>query len=469
MGYGPLIGSSQDLGEEIDRYMYRLFPITRSITGSGNRETLRILQELVPLTIKEYQSCTPVYDWIIPDEWLVRDAWIKDHKGNKLVDFQQSNIHLVSYSEPVHKTISFEELKARLHTHPELPDAIPYRTSYYKRDWGFCVTHKQYEVLRKTGGPLEVRIDSEFNSNGSLTIGELLIPGESDHEILISTYICHPSLANDNLSGAVMTAFLVRELLQQPKLNYSYRIIWVPETIGAIAYCAMNEVVMKKISTGLVVTTVGGPGAFGYKRSYNKNHPINTIIEEVFQEEGLFPSSLSLQPSTYKTYPFDIHGSDERQYSSQGFRINIASITKEKYYEYPYYHTSLDNLDFVKGEQIEQTMKLHLKALKKLNALEFSALIPSSLPLNLESGAYKNLYPNCEVMLSKHGLYPKTGGSQIPKIGGRDELDLILWLLFWCDGQCSISDIANKLSMDSMVLEKVANKLEQRRVLERAV
>jgi len=467
MGHDPLIQSSLDLGAEIDLYMRRLFPITRSITGPGNRETLRMLQELVPLSIKEYPSGTPVYDWIIPDEWRVRDAWIKDRDGNKLIDFQQSNIHLVSYSKPVHKRLTYSELKDHLHQHPDLSEAIPYRTTYYKRDWGFCGTHQQIEAISNTQSPLEVFIDSDFDSNGSLSIGELLIPGELDDEILISTYICHPSLANDNLSGAVMTAFLAKELLKQPKLKYSYRIIWVPETIGAIAFCAMNEAVMKQITTGQVVSTVGGPGPFGYKQSHNTNHPINTIIEKVFQEEGLTPCTLPHEPSIYKTYRFDIHGSDERQYSSQGFRINTASITKDKYYEYPYYHTSLDNLDFVKGEQIEQTLKLHLKVLEKLNTLEPSTLSFAPLTSNLEPGTYKNLYPNCEVMLSKHDLYPKTGGSQIPQIGDRDELDLILWLLFWCDGQHAISDIANKLAIDSTALENVANKLEQRGVLER--
>jgi len=457
MGHDPLIESPPSLSAEIGRYMRRLFPITRSITGPGNRETLQILQELAPLTIKEYPSGTPVYDWIIPDEWQVRDAWIKDGKGKKLVDFQQSNIHLVSYSEPVDKNITFEELKDRLHTHSELPDAIPYRTSYYKPDWGFCVTHKQYEALSKTDGMLEVCIDSDFNPNGSLTVGELLIPGESEQEILISTYICHPSLANDNLSGAVMSAFLARELLNQPKPRYSYRIIWVPETIGAITYCAMNEEVMKKITTGLVVTTVGGPGNFGYKQSYNKKHPVNAVIEEVFKEVDI----------NHITYPFDIHGSDERQYSSQGFRINIASITKDKYYEYPYYHTSLDNLDFVKGEQIEQTLKLHLKVLTKLNDIEYSALSREPLAVNLVPGAYKNLYPNCEVMLSRHNLYPSIGGAVSHQVDGRSAIDIILWLLFLSDGCNSVEKIANKLIVDQSILQQYIDKLLDANVIKK--
>jgi len=455
MGYDSLIESSSDFGAEIDHYMRRLFPITRSITGPGNRETLRILQELVPLSIKEYPSGTPVYDWVIPDEWQVRDAWIKDSDGNKLIDFQQSNIHLVSYSEPLHKRLTYSELKDHLHQHPDLPEAIPYRTTYYKRDWGFCGTHQQIEAISNAQSPLEVFIDSDFDPKGSLSIGELLIPGELDDEILISTYICHPSLANDNLSGAVMTAFLTRELLKQPKPRYSYRIIWVPETIGAISYCAMNEQAMKKITTGLVVTTVGGPGQFGYKKSHNKDHPINAAIEDIFKEEG----------SDYIVYPFDIHGSDERQYSSQGFRINTVSITKDKYYEYPYYHTSLDNLDFVKGAQIEQALRLHQKVLEKLNTIELSALSAEYTKTKPQPGAYKNLYPNCEVMLSRHGLYPSTGGAVIHQIDGRSEVDLILWLLFMCDGCTPVEKIANRLSVDQSEIEKCANKLRFSNIL----
>ena len=262
-----MIKSTQKILHEIDKCLKDLFPINRSITGLGNRKTLKILQEIAPLEIKEYPSGTHVYDWVIPNEWNVKNAWIKNSKGEKLIDFQQCNIHLVGYSEPIHKKITFKELKEHLHIHTELENAIPYRTSYYKRDWGFCTTHAQYKMLEAEEGALEVCVDSEFNPKGSLTIGELLIQGESKQEILISTYICHPSLANDNLSGSVMTAFLARELFKQKNLKLSYRIIWIPETIGAIAYCAMNEKSMKSISTGLVVTTVGGPGKFGYKQS----------------------------------------------------------------------------------------------------------------------------------------------------------------------------------------------------------
>jgi len=441
---------NKKLIKEIDQYLHRLFPINRSITGPGNRESLHILQEIVPIEIKEYPSGLEVYDWVIPPEWRVRDAYIKNSKGVRLVDFQTSNIHLVSYSVPITKKMTFDELEPHLNIHQDLPDAIPYRTSYYKRDWGFSVTHDQFSALQQEKGELEVVIDSELNDNGSLTVGELIIHGETDKEILISSYICHPSLANDNLSGAVLTAFLARELIKGPKRHHSFRIVWVPETIGAIAYCAINEEVMKKIESGLVVTTVGGPGKFGYKQSFDNKHPINKAIEATFKDEGC----------DFITYPFDIHGSDERQYSSQGFRINTASITKNKYYEYPYYHTSLDNLDYVKAEHITDTLLLHVKVINKFEDIQSSHIT------NYSHLFYRNRYPNCEVMLSKHSLYPQIGGSIIPRIDEHDELDLILWLLFLCDGTLSLHEVAKKLEVPEQSLLPVIEKLLDKKILE---
>jgi aminopeptidase-like protein len=425
-----------DLCAEIDEYLKRLFPITRSITGPGNRETLQILQEIVPLNIIEYSSGTTVYDWVIPDEWRVREAWIRDDKGNVLIDFKVCNIHLVSYSEPVNGIFSFESLKPHLHTHEKIEDAIPYRTTYYKRDWGFCITQKQYEMLQATEGLFNVCIDSEFDSGGSLTVGELLIPGSSKQEILISTYNCHPSLANDNLSGTVLTAFLARELLKQNSAKFSYRIIWIPETIGAITYCAMNEAKMEKIRQCLLVSTVGGPGQFSYKQSFDYMDSINFVIEDVFKSNNI----------DFITYPFDIHGSDERQYSSQKFRINTATISKDKYYEYKYYHTSLDNLDYVKAQYINKSLQIYIQVLNKLQ----------------DEPVYKSNYPHCEVFLSKHGLYPDQGGAQLPNSNNVSELDVILWILWYCDGERGLYYIARKLklSLDEVVLiaEKLANK-----------
>ena len=427
------------LATEIDRYLKRLFPINRSITGEGNRQTLRILQELVPLTIHEVPSGTAVYDWIVPDEWNISAAWIASPDGNRIVDFQQSNLHVVSYSEPVCSLFSWEDLKQCLHVHPELPEAIPYRTSYYRRTWGFCVTHAQYQELERLGGPFEVVIDSELKP-GSLTYGELLIPGRSSQEILLSCYICHPSMANDNLSGVLLTAFLARELLGHKERNYSYRVVFVPETIGAITYCAQHEAAMKAIDLGLVSTTVGGPGSFGYKQSFDPNHSINRLIEEVFRESGL----------DYVTYPFDIHGSDERQYSSQAFRINVSTISRDRYYEYPYYHSSLDDLSFVNGRQIAETYTLYLRLVNKLESRKI----------------FRNRMTHGEVMLSRYDLYPATGGAQRPEFGARSELDLILWLLFLCDGRRDLNEISRYLEVEPEVILKLVQYLSDKQLLE---
>jgi len=428
-----------NLTNEIKSYLERLFPICRSLTGDGNRETFRILKEIVPLNTIEYKSGSKVYDWTIPDEWNVRDAWIKDSVGNKLVDFSDTNLHLVGYSEPIHRKMHFVELAKHLHVHQNLTEHVPYRTSYYERNWGFCVTEKQLLTLSSSNGKLEVFVDSKLDPKGSLTIGELLIPGHSEKEILISTYICHPSLANDNLSGVVMTAFLAREILKKNNLNYSYRILWVPETIGAISYCAMNESEMKKIQCGMVVTTVGGPGNYGYKQSYNSKHSINLAIEEIFRNEGI----------EFITYPFDIHGSDERQYSSQGFRINVASVTKDKYYEYPYYHSSADDLKFVCPKRINQSMKIYSKILDKLDREKI----------------YKNKFPNCEVMLSKHGLYPKIGGNLLPIQGRETEIDTILSILWMSDGKTGVYEIANNIKVNEGLVISISADLCSRGIM----
>lgn len=421
-----------ELAGEIDYYLKWLFPICRSVTGNGNRETLRILQEIIPLTMYEVPSSTQVYDWVVPDEWNIDDAWISDSDGKRFVDFNISNLHVVSYSEPIQGKFSWAELQPHLHINEEIPSAIPYRTSYYKRDWGFCVTHRQYHEMELYGGTFDVFIDSILEP-GSLTYGELLIPGRSKQEILISCYICHPSMANDSLSGVLLTAFLARNLLERVNRSYSYRIVFVPETIGAITYCAKNEIAMRKIDTGMVITTVGGPGKFGYKQSYDSRHHINQLIVETFNESGV----------DHITYPFDIHGSDERQYSSQGFRINMATICRDRYYEYPQYHTSLDNLDFVTGEQIFATLKLYILLIDKLE----------------NRFICRSIISNCEVMLSKHNLYPHSGGVQLPEIGGQTELDLTLWLLFLCDGKSTLEEISKKLEVEQQALRNLAARL----------
>jgi aminopeptidase-like protein len=425
--------------DQIDNYLGRLFPISRSITGDGNRETLKTLQEIVPLRITEYSAGEKVYDWTIPDEWNPKEAWLKLSDGTKIADFSECNVHLVGYSQPINRFMSFDELRSHLHVHPTIPEAIPYRTSYYNKDWGFCVTRSQFESLASEKNDIHVLIDADIDSDGGLTIGDLVIEGTSAQEILISTYICHPSLANDNLSGLLLSAFLAKYILENISNYYTYRFVWVPETIGAIAYCAKNEEIIKNIEIALVVTTVGGPGGFGYKQSIDPNHRLNKLIRRVFEENNI----------EYVEYPFDINGSDERQYSSQGFGINAASITKDKYYQYDYYHSSKDDLSFVKPNHISESLDLYCQLIQLLDGEVY----------------YRNEVPFCEVMLSKHDLYPAMGGSRLPVGSSLTELDLIRWVLLLSDGSTSTASIAEKLNVNLDTISRISVELNSKRIL----
>lgn len=428
-----------ETARQLQQTLERLMPLCRSLTGEPNRETLRVLAEIAPITLHEVPSGTPVLDWVVPDEWAIRGAWIADAEGRRLVDFADHNLHVVSYSTPVNAPMHWAELAPHVHTHPTLPEAIPYRTSYYRRDWGFCVTHAQQAALAAAAGPLQVCIDSTLQP-GSLSYGELLLPGQRSEQILLSAYICHPSMANDSLSGAVLLAWLAKWLAAQPDRQYSYRFVWVPETIGAVAWLARNAEAARQIHMGLVVTTCGGPGPLSTKQSWDAKHPINRLVHEVLTARG----------RPFKTYPFDIHGSDERQYSSPGFRINMASVHKDRYYEYAQYHSSADDLGFVNGAQLAEALQVHQQLIERLEQRE----------------VYRRTQPGGEVMLSKHDLYPKQGGQQRPELGGRSELDLILWLLWHADGRQSLCDIAHALDVDINLLRPLALRLCEAGVLQ---
>lgn len=432
---------TDELLEGLDSLLKDLFPLSRSLSGRDNRITLEKISKIIPLKICEVPSGTEVYDWSIPKEWNVVDAWVKNEKGEKIIDFKKCNIHLVSYSAPINKKVTKEELCNHLYFDQSLPEAIPYRTTYYKENWGFCLSYKDFQKkVEQEEGAFEVFIDSTIKQ-GSMSYGEILIEGKTPKEILLSCYICHPSMANDSLSGVVVATYLAKYLMSQKEnLLHSYRVIFVPETVGAIAYCALNEEKMKKIKRGFVLTTCGGKGPFGYKKSWDEEDYINTAVEKIFNATNI----------SYQVYPFDINGSDERQYSSQGFRINCITITKDKYYEYPEYHTSLDNLDFVKAEALLETFNLYKALVWEID----------------KDVILKNKKPNCEIRLGKYGeLASSLGGAYRPG-EKRSDRELVMWLMFHCDGKKALSKISEILQVDLKEIYKVAEKLIKENVLE---
>lgn len=432
-----------------------LFPICRSLTGDGVRQTLARLCSVSPFHIREIPSGTRCYDWVVPPEWNIRDAYVATLDGRRVIDFRQNNLHVVGYSVPVDTVMSFEELDPHLHTLPAEPKAIPYRTSYYHSGWGFCLAYEAYQRLDR-GARYRVVIDGSLRP-GFLTYGEARLEGRSGREFLISTYCCHPSMANDNLSGMVLWSFLLRELRRQPTWH-SYRFVIAPETIGAIAYLRRHERSMRRVEGGLVIATVAGPGRLGYKESFLGSHLIDRAVRQSFAELGIEPVR----------YAFDVHGSDERQFSSPHFRIPCATICKDKYYEYPYYHTSLDDLTFALPEYLIETLKLYLLTIANLEA----------------DRAYRALVQRGEPMLGKRGLYPLTGGAIRQRAAASSrrhgqggpgdaladdssgrELDAIRWLMFWGDGQTTVFEVAERTGLPVALLLKAADRLVQRRLL----
>ncbi len=425
---------------EFDRLMERIVPITRSITGDGVRETLSILQGISPgLSVTEYPSGTQVYDWTIPKEWRIRDAYIADMQGNRLVDFKENGLHVVSYSTSVDQVMTFEELQPHLHTLPNLPEAIPYRTSYYRETWGFCLSQNQLAEFDRNAS-YQVKIDSE-HFDGFLTLAEEVLPGGSGKEYLISSYCCHPWMANDNQSGVAIATFLHRYLKAKKDRKHSYRFVILPETIGAISYLKYNEKAMQQLSGGFVLSCCGGPGRQSYKPTFLGNHEIDKAIQLAFRDAGVEPW----------LRPFAPDGSDERQYSMPAFRIPVATISKDKYYDYDYYHTSLDNLDFVTGENLLKTFNLYKYAIDILERNEI----------------YVNEMPYCEAQLGKRGLYPQMGGALNQSQGSDDQaqvsvekqVDAITWALFLADGTNDLIEIAQKSGQDFELLHSAIGKL----------
>jgi aminopeptidase-like protein len=420
-----------DIGTEIHGLITELFPICRSITGNGVRETLSIIGRHIPLEIHEVPTGTEVFDWTVPKEWNIRDAYIKNSRGEKVVDYRKSNLHVVNYSTPVRIKMPLEDLKKHVFSLPEYPDRIPYRTSYYNESWGFCLAHN--DLLRLRDGEYEVCIDSKLEP-GHLTYGEYLIKGESDAEVLISTHICHPSLANDNLSGVALATFLARELGGR-RSRYSYRFLFVPGTIGSITWLCRNQGGVDKIKHGLVLVDVGDAGKFTYKKSRRGEAEVDRAVIHVLKHST----------SDYDARQFDPYGHDERQYCSPGFNLPVGCFSRTPHGEFPEYHTSADDLTFVRPEYLSESFAMCLSILSVLD----------------DNRRYVNLNPMCEPQLGKRGLYRMIGG---PKDGGVQEVAL-LWTLNFSDGAHSLLDISERSGIKFDVVKKAADALLQHELL----
>jgi aminopeptidase-like protein len=415
---------AEKAGAEMFGFMEELFPICRSITGDGIRETLRRIGERIPLELHEVPSGTEVFDWTVPKEWNIRNAYIEDPRGRRVVDLADSNLHVVSYSVPVDTRMPLSELKEHIHTLPDQPDLIPYRTSYYSEAWGFCMAHQKLQALED--GEYVVRIDSSLEA-GSLTYGECYLPGETEEEVLISCHCCHPSLANDNLSGIALATRLA-EHLRGRSIRYSYRFLFIPGTIGSITWLAANEHRVDRIKHGLVVAGVGDPGPATYKRSRRGESLIDRAAAHVLGHSG--------QP--YDVVDFSPYGYDERQYCSPGFDLAVGAFTRTPYDEYPEYHTSADDLDFVRPESLVDSLSLCLDV---LDVLENDA-------------AYVNLSAKGEPQLGRRGLYPTVGAQ-----GADSELLARLWVLSLSDGTHNLLDIAQRAGRPFREIKEAAQVL----------
>jgi aminopeptidase-like protein len=402
-----------EAGKTLYEFAAELFPICRSITGNGIRETLARIQKLLPLEIHEVKSGTQVFDWEVPKEWNIRDAYIKDASGRRVVDFQEHNLHVLNYSLPVHATLALRELRPHLHTIPEHPDWIPYRTSYYKPEWGFCLTHNRLLELRDED--YEVRIDSTLE-DGRLTYGECYLPGTLSEEVLISVHVCHPSLANDNLSGLTVATALAQSLKERD-LRYSYRFLFIPGTIGAITWLARNQNVAGRVRHGLVLTCIGDAGGFHYKKSRRGDAEIDRAMAHVLRHCGESSTVLEFSP----------YGYDERQYCSPGFNLPVGCLMRSIWGTFPQYHTSADDLDFIRPEQLARSLHVCAAAVEVLE----------------NNRRYLNKNPFCEPQLGKRNLYRSTGGESI-----HDEINARLWVLNLSDGEHSLLEIAERSGLE---------------------
>jgi aminopeptidase-like protein len=414
------------IGQDLHRFASDLFPICRSITGDGIRQTLATIGKRIPLQITEVPTGTAVFDWTVPKEWNIRDAYIAEPGGRRVVDFQQCNLHVMGYSIPVRAAMPLGELRPHLYTIPEHPDWIPYRTSYYQENWGFCISYNQLLGLHRD--EYEVCIDSSLE-NGYLTYGECYIRGRSPEEVLISCHACHPSLANDNLSGLAVATFVAEYLLQK-NLRYSYRFLFIPGTIGAITWLARNREGVSKIRHGLVLSGIGDAGGFHYKKTRRGDAEIDRAAKHV----------LTHQSDAAEVLEFSPYGYDERQYCSPGFNLPVGCLMRSVWGSFPEYHTSGDNLDFIQPLKLAGSLRVCLGILDVLE----------------NNHRYRNQSPFCEPQLGRRGLYRATGGETIA-----EEINARLWVLNLSDGEHSLLDIAETASLPFPTILDAAHLLSE--------
>jgi aminopeptidase-like protein len=412
--------------------MRELYPICRSITGDGLRKTLGILQQQLPLTLHEVPTGTKVLDWTIPKEWNIRDAYIADASGKRVVDFRAHNLHVMNYSTPVRARMSLAELRPHLFTLPDQPDLIPYRTSYYNESWGFCLSQRQLDALPDS--TYEVVIDSSLEP-GALSYGELVIPGETRAEILVSAHVCHPSLADDNLSGVAVATALARELLgRSGRQRHSVRFVFAPGTIGAIAWLAQHRNDVQHIRHGLTLTCLGDSQPFTYKQTVFGGAVIDRAVMHVLRHSAL----------PHQVIDFFPYGYDERQYNSPGFRLAVGSLMRGRHGLFSQYHTSADNLDFVRPEHLAESLSVLRDVIDVLQSDE----------------TYRNLQPFGEPQLGSRGLYRALGGTSIA------DLQLaLLWVLNLSDAEHSLLDIAERARMPFSTIRSAADMLFQHQLL----
>lgn len=416
---------SEESGKEMHNFMAELYPICRSITGEGVRETLRAIRKRIPLEMYEVPSGTKVFDWTVPLEWNVSDAYIMNREGERVVDFKAHNLHLMSYSLPVNKKMMLADLRPHLFTLPEHPDWIPYRTSYYKENWGFCLRHADLERL--LDDEYEVVIDSSLRP-GSLTYGEFYLPGEISDEILVSCHVCHPSMCNDNLSGITVAVKLAETMATCPR-RYSYRFLFIPGTIGSITWLAQNEQMVSRIKHGLVLTGVGDAGNITYKKSRQGDAEIDRAMAHVLRHSG----------ETYTIIDFFPYGYDERQYCSPGFDLPVGCFMRAQHGQYPEYHSSADNLGFVKAESMTQSYGRCLEVLELLEG----------------NRTYMNQNLKCEPQLGRRGLYRAVAGQQEKQW---TELALF-WVLNASDGHHTLLAIAERAGLPFRKIQSAADAL----------